>query len=81
MKKSEGIRAVTEWEAERELLQRGYTKQPCPECKGAGHFPNAAHEDADLLAGAGNHFWGRACDACEGQGWRWRAPAVSESPS
>lgn len=81
MTKSEGIKIVSEWEAERELLNRGYTKEPCHECDGKGHFATPlAGEDASLLEER-PHFWGRVCDRCEGHGWRWAAPLVRELPS
>lgn len=79
MTKSEGLRAVSEWEAEKELLNRGYTKAPCADCKGVGHIPSKrlTPTEEDLpFSSVGSHHWGRVCDHCEGHGWRWLAPLV-----
>lgn len=68
MTRSEGIRVVTEWEAERLLLERGWRKTPCAACEGRGHF-TVVNDDA--------HDWKKyACEACEGATFVWTEPAV-----
>lgn len=64
MTRAAGIRLVTELQAERELLARGYRKEPCPACEGKGHYVTGNPSD-----------WKKtACAACEGAAWRWVAP-------
>lgn len=65
MTKQDGIRLVTELEAERILLARGFTKEPCKACEGRGHFMVGGTED-----------WNKfACDRCDGATWIWKEPA------
>lgn len=73
MTRSDGIRIVTEWEAERILLDRGFTKVKCLACDGARVIPIKPADDS-LFEGA--RVWTFCCHACEGAGWKWQAPLV-----
>jgi hypothetical protein len=72
----EGIRLVTELEAERELIALGFTKAPCAECKGAGHFDHQSKEHFEGMARAKSKHM---CDRCAGHGWNWKRPAQNQT--
>lgn len=74
MTRSDGIRLVTELEANKILLARGHTKIDCVICGGTGALPIAAANDAERPLGSTGRVWRRSCHNCEGAGWRWQEP-------
>ena len=70
--KSEGVRLIDELTAERELLARGFSKQPCADCRGEGFFEYVP--DETLFVGVARAKYGRKCDRCDAQGWNWVKP-------
>lgn len=74
MTKTEGIRLVSELEAERVLLARGYTKANCSACAGKGHTVYPGQPAAGMAVSSFPQKLG--CNSCESQGWTWVPPSA-----
>lgn len=71
MTKQDGIRLVTELEAERILLARGFTKETCKACEGVGVIEFTPSEEGPV--GFASR---RLCLLCDGATWIWKEPAA-----
>ena len=64
MTRDQGIRLVSEQQAERELLADGFLKVRCSACDGLGYFQISPGEQ-----------WKKySCVTCDGAGWTWQSP-------